>query len=238
MRAQYLIKFSKKNSIRFIGHLDLLRTIQRMIKRSELPIEYSKGFNPHINMSIAQPLAVGVYSCGEYMDLYFEEEVLEDHIKEKLNESAPSGIEVLRVDRVKNVENKKVFKSMAEINAAKYIINIKYKDISKLKENMENLMKSTTWDTIKKTKKGEKEIDIKKLIKELNYDVFENKLRLETVISCGSVENLSPELLSSFIQDNTENADKDCFIDIMREEVYGKRQNKLLPLYEYVSYLY
>ncbi|AGY77033.1 TIGR03936 family radical SAM-associated protein [Clostridium autoethanogenum] len=238
MRAQYLIKFSKKHNIRFIGHLDLLRTIQRMIKRSELPVEYSNGFNPHINMSIAQPLAVGVYSCGEYMDLYFEKEISEDHIKEKLNKNAPSGIGVLRVDKVKNVENKKVFKSMAEINAAKYIINIKYKDINKLKESMESLMKSPTWNTIKKTKKGEKEIDIKKLVKELNYEVSENRLRLETVISCGSVENLSPELLSSFIQNNTENADKECFIDIMREEVYGRRQNKLLPLHEYVSDLY
>ncbi len=209
-----------------------------MIKRSELPVEYSNGFNPHINMSIAQPLAVGVYSCGEYMDLYFEKEISEDHIKEKLNKNAPSGIGVLRVDKVKNVENKKVFKSMAEINAAKYIINIKYKDINKLKESMESLMKSPTWNTIKKTKKGEKEIDIKKLVKELNYEVSENRLRLETVISCGSVENLSPELLSSFIQNNTENADKECFIDIMREEVYGRRQNKLLPLHEYVSDLY
>lgn len=238
MRVQYLIKFSKKPSIRFIGHLDLLRTIQRMIRRSGLPVEYSRGFNPHINMSIAQPLSVGVCSCGEYMDLYFEEEVLEECIKEKLNESAPNGIEVLRVDRVRNVENKKVFKSMARINAAKYIIDIRYSDVNGLEENMEKLIKVPNWNIIKKTKKGEKEIDIKKLVKKLNYDIYKNGLKLETVISCGSVENLSPELLSSFIQDNTENANKDCFIDIMREELYGKKQNELCPLYKYVSELY
>ena len=46
-----------------------MRTLQKIIKRSELPIEYSKGFNPHMAVSIAQPLSVGVHSNGEYMDV-------------------------------------------------------------------------------------------------------------------------------------------------------------------------
>ena len=55
-KVRYLIKYSKESEIKFIAHLDLMRTIQRIIKRSELPIEYSKGFNPHMAVSIAQPL--------------------------------------------------------------------------------------------------------------------------------------------------------------------------------------
>ena len=69
MKVRYVIKFTKGENIKFIGHLDLMRTIQRIIKRSGLPVEYSKGFNPHMALSIAQPLSVGVYSDGEYLDL-------------------------------------------------------------------------------------------------------------------------------------------------------------------------
>ena len=66
---RYLIKFSKGEGIKFISHLDLMRTIQRIIRRSGVPIEYSKGFNPHMALSLAQPLSVGVFSDGEYIDI-------------------------------------------------------------------------------------------------------------------------------------------------------------------------
>ena len=72
---RYLIKFTKEENIKFISHLDVLKTIQKNIRRAELPIEYSKGFNPHMSTSIAQPLSVGVYSCGEYMDMVLEREM-------------------------------------------------------------------------------------------------------------------------------------------------------------------
>ena len=77
MKVRYLIKFTKESNIKFIAHLDLMRTIQKVIRRTDLPVEYSKGFNPHIEMSIAQPLSVGVYSSGEYMDLILEEDINE-----------------------------------------------------------------------------------------------------------------------------------------------------------------
>ena len=55
MKVRYLIKYTKESEIKFISHLDLMRTIQRVIRRAALPIEYSKGFNPHMTISIAQP---------------------------------------------------------------------------------------------------------------------------------------------------------------------------------------
>lgn len=212
-----------------------MRTIQRMIKRSNLPVEYSKGFNPHINMSIAQPLAVGIYSCGEYMDVYFKSETSGKDIVEKLNKNVPSGIEILRADRVRNEENKKVFKSMAAISAARYIIQIPYKYTDKIEEGIANLRNNLTWNTLKKTKKGEKEIDIRKLVKNINYCVRDSNLVIDTIICCGSINNLSPELLANYIQSNIEGSHKNFFINIMREEMYGQLENKLIPLYEYIN---
>lgn len=234
--VRYLIKFSKDSSIKFIGHLDLMRTIQRMMRRSKLPVEYSKGFNPHINMSIAQPLSVGVYSCGDYMDVCFEKEVCENHIKEKLNESAPAGVKIFKTDKINDIPNKKTFKSMAEVYAAKYIIKIKYSNPLNALSNMEELLKEDQWNTLKKSKRGKVEANIKKFIKSINYKLKDNVLVIDTVISCGSRENLSAELLGQYIQERTEGSDKDAFIDIMREEMYGKIDNKLITLDKLVAF--
>lgn len=235
MKVRYLIKFSKESDIKFIGHLDLMRTIQRMLKRSGLPLEYSKGFNPHINMSLTQPLAVGIYSCGDYIDVAFQEEVDEELIKDKLNSNAPVGIKIFDVKKIKEANNKKVFKSMAELNGAKYMIKIKYLNTDSTCEDMEDLLNMKQWNTIKKSKSGESEVDIKKMIKEIDYNIKDNLLIIKTTISCGSRENLSPGLLATFVQNNTKNADLEAFVDIMREEMYGEINNKLVPLYEYVK---
>jgi radical SAM-linked protein len=235
LMVRYLIKFTKESSIKFIGHLDLMRTIQRMIRRSELPVKYSNGFNPHINMSIAQPLPVGVYSCGEYMDISFENEVSEDEIKSRLNENSPAGIKVLGVRKISDDPNKKVFKSMAEIRAARYIIKIKYNDISNINKDMKNILEMPEWRAIKKTKRGEKESDLKKFVKNIEYKVSGNTLVIDTTISCGSIENLSCSLLAQFIQKNTRNVNFDAFVDIMRKELYGIYKGKMMPLLEIVE---
>lgn len=235
MKVHYLIKFSKESDIKFVAHLDLMRTIQRMMKRSGLPVEYSKGFNPHINLSLAQPLAVGVYSSGDYMDAYFEEEIDENIIIEKLNESAPMGIKVLEAKKIIDEQNKKVFKSMAAIDAAKYRIKLKYNEVSYLKEDIEKLLNSNEWVILKKSKSGEGEVNIKPMVKEFNYTTTDNTLTVNTVVACGSRENLSAELLAKFIQENTREANKEAFVNIKREEMYAKVGKKLVPLYKYAE---
>ena len=116
MKVRYAIKFTKESHIKFISHLDLMRTIQRIIRRAGLPIQYSKGFNPHMDLSIAQPLSVGIYSSGEYMDIVLTEEIEELDIVNKLNKSAPSGIKVIKAVGIPLLPNtKKVPQAMALI---------------------------------------------------------------------------------------------------------------------------
>ena len=55
--------------MRFIGHLDLMRYFQKAVRRAELPAAYSQGFSPHMIMSFANPLGVGLTSDGEYFDI-------------------------------------------------------------------------------------------------------------------------------------------------------------------------
>ena len=100
---RYLIKFSKGEGIKFISHLDLMRTIQRIIRRSGVPIEYSKGFNPHMALSLAQPLSVGVYS-DEYMDIVLTEEMNVADLLARLNEAAPPTIRFFEATPIEIVE--------------------------------------------------------------------------------------------------------------------------------------
>lgn len=232
---RYLTKFTKEENIKFISHLDVLKTIQKNIRRAGLPIEYSQGFNPHMNTSIAQPLSVGVYSSGEYMDMVLTTEVNEEEIVDKLNKTAPSGIKYISALAVPYVEGeKKVPQAMALIDAARYTIKIKYSDVLKLEEEVNKLLEVKEWNTIKKSKKGEKEVDIRPLVKEFSFWIKDEFLILNVVISTGSREHLSADLLVNYIQQKTSNALLDSFVNVKREEMYFYKNNKLTPLYKCV----
>lgn len=230
---RYLTKFTKEENIKFISHLDVLKTIQKNIRRSGLPVEFSQGFNPHMNTSIAQPLSVGVYSSGEYMDMILTTETDEQEIVDKLNATAPSGIKYISALAIPYTQGeKKVPQAMALIDAARYTIKVKYSDVSALEEEMTNLMENETWNTIKKSKKGEREVDLKTLIKEFSFWIKDEFLVLNVLISTGSREHLSADLLVSYIQEKTTNALLDAFVNIKREEMYFYKNEKLEPLYK------
>ncbi|MFW2489986.1 TIGR03936 family radical SAM-associated protein [Clostridium chromiireducens] len=230
---RYLTKFTKEENIKFISHLDVLKTIQKNIRRAGLPIEYSQGFNPHMNTSIAQPLSVGVYSSGEYMDMVLTTEMNEEEIVDELNQTAPSGIKYISALAIPYKEGeKKVPQAMALIDAARYTIKIKYSEVSNLEEEVNKLLEFNEWNTVKKSKKGEKEVNIRPLVKEFSFWIKDEFLILNVVISTGSREHLSADLLVSYIQEKTSNALLDSFVNIKREEMYFYKGNKLLPLYK------
>ncbi len=62
------VRFGKEGALRFIGHLDVLRTFQKIFRRAGIPMAYSQGFSPHPIMSFALPLGLGLTSEGEYLD--------------------------------------------------------------------------------------------------------------------------------------------------------------------------
>lgn len=233
LTVRYLVKYTKEGEIKFISHLDLMRTIQRVIRRAKLPIEYSKGFNPHMSLSIAQPLSVGVYSCGEYLDVVFTEELKEEEIIDSLNKHTVGGVKFLNAVKVIVPENKKVPQGMALIDGAKYIIKLKLKEGKTI--NFDSIKEFPHWNMLKKTKSGEKEVDIRSLVKSIEGTIKDDRLVVETVISCGSRENLSASLLSDFIKSFFEEIDKEAFVDIMRVEMYALKDEELIPLDKFFS---
>jgi len=233
LRVRYLIKYSKDSEIKFVAHLDLMRTIQKVIKRSDLPIEYSKGFNPHMAVSIAQPLSVGVHSNGEYMDVVLNDELEEKYIMDKMNENTPRGIKILDIVKVVPVEGKKKSQAMAIIDAAKYTIKLKCTEVEGVEKIMQSICSLDEWNIIKKSKNGEKMVNMKPLVFTFDYLVDNFMLCISVLIACGSRDNLSAMLFANYMKENIESINKESFVDITREEMYAYKDGKLVTLSEF-----
>lgn len=89
-----MVVFEKGAPLRYIGHLDLMRTVQRALRRSCLPVKYSNGFNPHIRLSFAAPLSVGVIGLRELMEVPVEDGLTESEFVNRMNAALPSCLQI------------------------------------------------------------------------------------------------------------------------------------------------
>ena len=112
------IKFSKEGPVKFIGHLDIMRYFQKAIRRADIDIAYSMGFNPHQIMSFASPLSVGHESSGEYFDIELNSMTDTEDIKNRLNEVMTDGIKIIKVAALDEGEGN----AMASVAAADYLV--------------------------------------------------------------------------------------------------------------------
>ncbi len=88
-------KFNKKNYLKYISHLDLMRLFQRTFNSCRIPIKYSEGFNPHPKFSIAVPLSLGIESEEEYMDIELLENIAIEDFIERMNKALPDDIQII-----------------------------------------------------------------------------------------------------------------------------------------------
>lgn len=89
------VVFSKTGRARFISHLDLVRTMTRVVRRAEIPLWYTEGFNRHPYLTFAAPLSLGFEGLRESMDLRLEEEMPYDELVARLNAALPEGFEAI-----------------------------------------------------------------------------------------------------------------------------------------------
>jgi radical SAM-linked protein len=94
------ITFSKQGVLRYTSHLDLHKIWERAARRADLPLAYSQGFHPAPRISIASALPLGFSACAEVLDLWLNFDLSLEHIRTRLMNSLPSGVEVLDIDRV------------------------------------------------------------------------------------------------------------------------------------------
>ena len=157
------LKFSKIGSIRFIGHLDVMRYFQKAFRRADISISYSQGYSPHQLMSFASPLGIGLSSDAEYLDIVLEDSEPTEHILERINAVMNDEIAV----KAFTILEEEAKTSMAVLAACDYLITVKpdkqsfLQDEMKRKKALETFLKRDSIEILKKTKRSEKMVDIK-----------------------------------------------------------------------------
>ena len=94
------IKFRKYGALRFIGHLDVMRFFQKVMRRAEIPIAFTGGYSPHMIMSFASPLGIGLTSDGEYFDIELTEAIDSKTAVKRMNEVSIEGIEIISFRKI------------------------------------------------------------------------------------------------------------------------------------------
>jgi len=115
-----LLKFNKGPSLRWISHLDLIKVFEKALRRADLPVALSQGFNPRPKMSIALPLPVGVSSEGEYLELELSEFMEFQELCNLLNLQLPTELQILKAQELPE----KSPAIMSQVEASEYSIHI------------------------------------------------------------------------------------------------------------------
>ena len=224
------IKFSKQGPVKFIGHLDVMRYFQKAIRRAGIDIKYSEGFSPHQIMSFAAPLGLGLSSNGEYMDIEVNSMSSCESMVKQLNAVMVEGIEVLECHKLEdNAKN-----AMSIVAAADYTLTFREgkapEDLEAFFAGLKEFYQQDQILAVKKTKKGEREMDLKPAI----YELTTEGDRIFMKVSAGSQDNLKPELvMETYDRWRGESCPEFAFL-IQREEVYGntgdEEHRNLVPL--------
>jgi radical SAM-linked protein len=156
------LTFAKKEAMRFTGNLDLHRTLERTMRRADLPLSYSQGFNPRPKITLASALPLGYTSDYELVDFWLDERMPLEDIRRALEESAPPGLGLLDLAEVDLNEDK----LQNTITSATFIVTLLEPD-PELDEKVARLM--AAMEIIKeKFRKGKTRVyDLRKLIQEV-----------------------------------------------------------------------
>ena len=212
------VKFTKTGSLRFTGHLDLMRFFQKALRISGIKMAYTKGYSPHMILSFAAPLGVGMESLGEYFDaeLAYRDPVLhtaddDERLKdiglineelplcppasvliEMLNAVMPSGIRIAGITRI---EEGKSGKAMSLVKEASYITVLSGigADVSEASEKFGAFLTEEKIIVHKITKKAEADVDIRPMLHKAKTLLIKN----ETETSKGTETSEGKETLEN-----------------------------------------
>ena len=175
------VAFSQLGGLKYIGHLDLMRAMHRALRRSGLPIRYSQGYNPHILMSLAAPLSVGIEGLREVFDLPLEVEVAPEPFLLALNAALPPLIRALKARLLPDDHPA----PMAQLDAAAYRIE-PMEGFQQLRDALPGFLKLDAIPSQRKGKRGIVDFDLKPLIHsvEVQDDALHAVLALKQAGTC------------------------------------------------------
>lgn len=182
------LKFKKVGSLQYISHLDLVRTMSKIITRAKLPLWYTEGFNPKPKMIFAAPLSIGTESVCEFMDLRLIDDIPPEEAKARLNANMTDEMQV--IDAYYTEEK------LTELKWLAYSIDIKTDNATEelAKACEAALLKEQV--LVKKKAKPREEaptVDIRPLIKEISAELRGELIHIDAILSADASSFLNPE---------------------------------------------
>lgn len=178
--------FEKNGAAAYISHLDLMKALQRSFVRAGLPVKYSQGFNPHIEMSIVVPLSTGYETRCDLCDLDLVVDELPDNFVESLNAVMPRGMKVLHAGTAD--------RPVREIAYCSYEIILPKGDADAMKTLFEQ---PVTLE--KRSKRGRREVNLQDYIKQLEFAAEGENTVCRCILTAGN-DPLNPMYLTQALK--------------------------------------
>ncbi len=201
--------YQKKGRAKYISHLDITRCMQRALKRAGIPVWYTQGFNPHMYLTFALPLALGYESECECMDFRLSEPMDLETVKERLGKALPRDMAVTKVALQQAKPQ--------EIVQAEYELRFFCNDPAQLISALTAFCEKPELIVMKRTKKGEKPVDLKPEFQLLEHWQEEGCVVFRARFTAGQ-KNINPTLLTDlFLKENNM---QDVLVQVLRKQIY------------------
>jgi radical SAM-linked protein len=173
VRAKVRIRFRKTGDLRLIGHHDLLRCFERMLRRAALPYHCTEGFNPKPRLVFALPLPLGIVGCQEVADLELDADLAVEDVRDRLAQQAPAGLEILEVQRMDG-------RKTAHARLACYRISLPPDRCSAVRERLAALLGSSAcW--VERQRPQRRKIDVRPYLRDIH--LLPGALEMDLVVT-------------------------------------------------------
>jgi len=230
LAVKMLLAFQKGDMLRHLGHLDLQRAMHRALRRSGLPVRYSRGFHPHILVSFASALAVGVSSDEEIAEVALdmpEGSAGAEDCLARMNAVLP---EALRAVRAVLVEDSYPA-LMEQLKQAGYTAWLPGAGVSALSGSIRGFLSETQVMATRVTKRGEALVNIRPMVHELTVTGEERGARLDMRLSLEESATLKPGLLISVLWERAGLLAEEMPVPVLRRTgLFGLRNGIAVPL--------
>ena len=194
--ATVRLRFTKTGPLQFISHLDLQRTFGRILSRADLPLWFTQGFNPHPKLVFALPLPIGCESVCEAADIRIVRDMPCEEMLRRLNLASVENLRFFDCYRPERKFDGIAYASYTvSFDPAPDAVFPEPEEISRFLLTPPVIMK-------KKTKSGERDVDIVPMIKSVSALREEDgPLVLRCLLSAAEGASLSPELVVSALRE-------------------------------------
>lgn len=165
MKVQRIrVTFARDDALKYITHLDMMRFWERALRRAEVPVFYSEGFSPHAQIALAAPLAVGVTSECELMDVFLERTMTPREFVECVTAQVPPAIRILKAQEA----GLALPSLQAEVRAAEYEVDVEVPDGVDVDAAIRALLDAETFPWEHKREDEMRSYDLRTLVHEID----------------------------------------------------------------------